>query len=212
MHSYHILYYFDVGMLIGLMWLPLRSLASSTCLPARPELVCKGGWMPGWIAQQSDPRPGVVTLRCICIACRGVRIFRCRRFIALSAWRTSSLSSLPLILQKSCGKERELDWVNSDWIFRKCKSGCAILYHAAPSVRLFLGYLLQNWAWEMGQRLHEFFRQVEAEVVSNSRNKIHQNRALLLAHSCWLKVIVKSASHIDFWCYEYKPFRASRGS
>ena len=33
---------------------------------------------------------------------------------------------------------------------------------------------IQGWAEKMGPRLREFFRQGEAKVVSNSRNKIHQ--------------------------------------
>ena len=47
---------------------------------------------------------------------------------------------------------------------------------------------LQCWVKKVGPRLREFFRQVEADVVSNSRNKIHQTWDL--AFSLYVIVIL----------------------
>ena len=50
------------------------------------------------------------------------------------------------------------------------------LRHAlqTPGNVLVLSWHVQGWAKKVGPRLREFFRKVEAEVVSNSRNKIYQ--------------------------------------
>ena len=57
-------------------------------------------------------------------------------------------------------------WPPAPDIWLGCSAIAGHIWGAGPQI--------QGWAKKMVPRLREFFRQVEAEIVSNSRNKIHQ--------------------------------------
>ena len=58
---------------------------------------------------------------------------------------------------------------------------------------------IQGWANNWSPRLQEFFVQVGAEVVSNSRKQIHQTWRPLLTHPCTLQYTAQFGETLWEW-------------